>query len=159
LNVNPREPESVLSSLNNTFQMSDHNDMYFSMWYGVYNVRTKILNYACAGHPVPLMLSNGDTKTYLDTGNLLIGIMPNMVYKKSSIEIKQKSTIYLFSDGVYEIFKPDGEELSIDEFYHLLAENSNIAENELNTLNEKLKTIQSSDLFIDDFSIMKVILQ
>ena len=50
------KPSQVLSGLNNIFQMSDYDDKYFTMWYGVYNINTNELTYACAGHPPPFFI-------------------------------------------------------------------------------------------------------
>ena len=53
--VNFYQPETVLSGLNEAFQMTEQNDKYFTIWYGVYNRVTRQLIYASAGHP-PAML-------------------------------------------------------------------------------------------------------
>ena len=50
-------PDSVISELNNSFQMSLHEDLYFTMWYGVYNTETRELKYSGAGHPPALIIS------------------------------------------------------------------------------------------------------
>ena len=34
-----RSPTEVLAGLNKAFQMDRHNDMYFTMWYGVFDKR------------------------------------------------------------------------------------------------------------------------
>ncbi len=36
------DPSQVLASLNEAFQMERHNNMYFTIWYGVYNKNTRV---------------------------------------------------------------------------------------------------------------------
>jgi phosphoserine phosphatase RsbU/P len=36
--VDPRQPDAVLRALNDMFQMDRHNQMFFTIWYGVYHV-------------------------------------------------------------------------------------------------------------------------
>ena len=52
-----RLPEAVLGSLNQTFQMEHQNNLYFTIWYGVYHPPTGRLRYASAGHPPPILVS------------------------------------------------------------------------------------------------------
>src|SRR5436309_2947435 len=46
-----RNPGEVLSSLNRTFPMERQNNLYFTMWYGVFNRPACQLSYASGGHP------------------------------------------------------------------------------------------------------------
>ena len=39
LSVDLRDPAAVLESLNEAFPMDAHDDMYFTIWYGVYSAR------------------------------------------------------------------------------------------------------------------------
>ena len=55
--VNFYEPSSVLKALNETFQMNDQNDKYFTIWYGVYNHTKRQLMYASAGHPPGILVT------------------------------------------------------------------------------------------------------
>ena len=36
-----RSPEEVLGSLNQAYQMDDHDELYFTIWYGVYHPRQR----------------------------------------------------------------------------------------------------------------------
>ncbi len=50
-NVDFREPAEVLRGLNDTFPMEKHNNMYFTIWYGVYQKSTSRLRHVSGGHP------------------------------------------------------------------------------------------------------------
>jgi anti-anti-sigma factor len=46
LPANVRDPAKVLTTLNAKFQTEQHDGMYFTMWYGVYNVPHRTLRFA-----------------------------------------------------------------------------------------------------------------
>jgi phosphoserine phosphatase RsbU/P len=44
-------PSSVLARLNASFHVEEQNNMFFTIWYGVYDARDRILHWAGAGSP------------------------------------------------------------------------------------------------------------
>ena len=50
-------PSQVLVALNEGFQMQAHNNLYFTCWYGVYDLPRRVLEYASGGHPPALLVS------------------------------------------------------------------------------------------------------
>ncbi len=103
-----RDPAAVLEGLNRAFPMDRNNDKYFTIWYGVYHVPTRTLRYASAGqHPALLVTGDGQGMR-LQTEGSVIGVTPEMTYPAASLEVPPGAEIYLFSDGVFEIARPDG---------------------------------------------------
>ena len=49
--VDFKKPEQILEALNIAFPGEENNDMFFTMWYGVYKKSTRELSYASGGHP------------------------------------------------------------------------------------------------------------
>jgi serine phosphatase RsbU (regulator of sigma subunit) len=157
LSVDPRKPELVLNSLNNTFQSEDHNGLFFTMWYGVFDHTNNELNYVCAGHPTPLLLHENGKVIPLDPPAISVGCIPGISYKPQKVKITNKSLLYLFSDGVYEIFRPDGKSMLVDEFYNILRE-SGVNGASLQYVFDKVAGFQNSTHFEDDFSLIKIII-
>ncbi|HEY9887668.1 MAG TPA: SpoIIE family protein phosphatase, partial [Candidatus Obscuribacterales bacterium] len=106
-NVNFYRPEKVLQALNDTFQMNEQNEKYFTIWYGVYNRANRQLLYASAGHPPAVLISDQGGPPQgvecLKTAGLPIGMMPDVQYHWQRCIVPPASRLYLFSDGVYEI--------------------------------------------------------
>ena len=68
-------PQQVISRLNIVFQMEDHADKYFTMWYGVYDPEARELHYASAGHPPAYLISkNLKVPQPLQTSNPGVGL-------------------------------------------------------------------------------------
>ncbi|MBT9310798.1 PP2C family protein-serine/threonine phosphatase [Leptothoe kymatousa] len=126
-------PDKVLESLNNMFQMTDQNEKYFTIWYGVYNRVNRQLMYASAGHPPAILLSQPEDETpktelplmtaetmRLRTPGMPIGMMPDTTYTWKRCSIPDNSYLYIFSDGVYEVPETEmsepGEIFGLDSF-------------------------------------------
>jgi sigma-B regulation protein RsbU (phosphoserine phosphatase) len=124
-NVSFYRPEKVLKALNETFQMGEQNQKYFTIWYGVLNCANRQLMYASAGHPPAVVVSPDQDHTFtisrLRTPGLPIGMMPDTNYKWQRCELPPNSTLYLFSDGLYEVMQANQQYIGLDDFIDLLA--------------------------------------
>ena len=160
--VNYYKPSQVLEGLNQTFQMTDRNDKYFTIWYGVYNSKSRQLLYSSAGHPPGILFSpqkpksRGFSKKQLKTPGFPIGMFPEAKYIDECCQIDPDSSLYIFSDGIYEIDQPDGKIWGIDEFIKLLQNYHQSAYKELDFLVKNIKNISNKDNFADDISVMKI---
>ncbi|HXR85677.1 MAG TPA: SpoIIE family protein phosphatase [Stellaceae bacterium] len=115
--VDFRDPERVLAALNASYQMINLEDLFFTLWYGVYCPDTRRLDYSSAGHPPALLLDRGGARMQrLGSGSPPIGCMPNARYVGQHVEVPPRSKLYLFSDGAFEIQLPSGAMLNYEEF-------------------------------------------
>lgn len=153
--VDFREPDSVLARLNEVFEMERHNDMYFTIWYGVYDRRTANLCYATGGHPPALLYTAGNSEPQqLVTPSMPVGTMPGIPYKAKVVQIEDGSRLYVFSDGVYEV-QINNDEMTLDEFIPLLS--SPITDPRgLQSIRAAVAKLQGSDQFEDDFSLIEI---
>lgn len=122
-NTDMTRPELVLSTLNELFQMEDHAGLYFTIWYGVYDVRTRWLCFASGGHHAAYLIPQDRSESIpLRTRNVIIGAMPAMEFAQASVQVPPGASVYLFSDGVYEIIDKQGRQWEIDDFVDLIME-------------------------------------
>jgi sigma-B regulation protein RsbU (phosphoserine phosphatase) len=122
-NTNFYQPSAVLAALNRVFQMGESGDDYFTIWYGIYNRTDRQISYACAGHPPAILLSDTSTSAQrLGMSSLPIGMISEVEYAQASCEIKPDSTLYVFSDGVYEIHQANGDIWGLNAFIAFLNE-------------------------------------
>ncbi len=154
------DPGSMLMALNNAFQMENHNEMYFTIWYGVYSQSKKTLSYSSAGHPPALLIhkdgAEGAIINQLGMPGMVLGGMPETVYRTEIRVIKPSETLFLMSDGVYEMNKPDGKMWTFDEFAQLMADSVRDGRPEIETLVSTARGLQGTGPFEDDFSIVKL---
>lgn len=156
-------PSEVLRDLNNTFQMSVHNEMYFTIWYGVYDKKKRQLVYASGGHPPSVLISNEEIPRIklLKTAGLPIGMMPDIDYQEQVCEIDTNSRLYLFSDGVYEIAQ-DGDNIwgfnaLMDTFIRIPSDRiSQINYSRIDYIVACVKEAANNRPFEDDLSLLEV---
>ena len=154
------KPETVLTALNDVFQVSDNGEDYFTFWYGVYNVARRKLSFASAGHPPAVLAmpeSSGYKTCYLDSDGIAIGFLPNFPFDARQFEIPVDSSLYLFSDGVYEIPVGDNHEIwGLDAWAEALREYKTTQSSNLKHLFDKACYVNGGTNLEDDFSVLEV---
>jgi phosphoserine phosphatase RsbU/P len=155
--VDFHDPGQVLAKLNETFQMDRHNDLYFTMIYAVYNQSRRRLRFANAGHPPALLRPPGGALVEIVKNNPMIGVMPESIYAYDEVEVAPGSQLFAYSDGVYEVRKPTGDYWSFSEFKEFMSGLLPSNRSEIDVLLEYIRTLGSSDLLEDDFSMVKVV--
>lgn len=155
------EPEQVLASFNKAFPGEQHNDMFFTIWYGVYNKPSQSLAYASGGHPPALLFggtpSDKSEMFMLRTKNYVIGVMPDAVYKKGTQKVNNPSCLYIFSDGVYEIPRADGRMWQFKEFSEFVQQPNIERQSDIERIFQHAKKINQFDSFEYDFTILEIV--
>ena len=64
------DPAQVASRLNALYPMASNGDHYFTMIYGLLDVRTRRLRFTVAGHPAPILVREGSRPKRLDVDGL-----------------------------------------------------------------------------------------
>lgn len=146
------DPAQVLTALNTMFQMENHNNMFFTLWYGVFNAKTRSLKYACAGHPPAILFQGDKTPIHLHDEALAVGAMPDTVYKNKEQQLLPNCTLYLFSDGVFEIQDKQRKEATLQEFIDILTTGR-----DLQSVFEWAFEQKGEVPFDDDYSIIKLL--
>ena len=153
--VDFRNPASVLSSLNARFQMDGHGGLFFTMWYGVYEVSDRRLRYASAGHhPAYLVPPDRNAVRPLGTPALMIGALPECEYRVQEAIVPLDSVLYLFSDGVFEISTKDDQRWDLPRFLPLLIEPAVPGVPETERLHRAVAEAAGTERLEDDFSLM-----
>lgn len=151
------EPSQVLAGLNRAFQMDDYDQMNFSMWYGVFDPATRELAYSSAGHPPALLVGPGrESAGELGTRSLAIGSFPEVSYRSERVKIQPSSSLYVFSDGAFEIVTAQGREWSFGEFKALVLEPPLAMTDESLRLKIAVESIAGDNRLDDDFSLLVV---
>ncbi|MGF1482334.1 MAG: PP2C family protein-serine/threonine phosphatase [Cyanophyceae cyanobacterium] len=158
--VNLYQPSEVLQELNQIFQMTPRNDRYFTIWYGVYHTRQRRLIYASAGHPPAILFSpdpqGGTIKQILKTPGFPVGMFPSADYVDAHCQIHPDSSLYIFSDGIYEFDLSNGSIWGLDNFIELLNTTYQQGQHSLDLLLKQIYKLNSKMDFDDDLSIIQI---
>lgn len=153
-------PDLVLDAINGLFPMEDHADSYFTIWYGIYQLSTRTVRYASAGHPPALALrfaEDGVVAEELSTPANPIGMFPDTVYTCASYQVPVGGQLLLYSDGAFEIpaTNTHGKPWSREDFValctELAAERSDWS---LDELVDRLRALGPDGDFDDDCALV-----
>ena len=153
-----RDPGRVLTRLNEVFQMEKQNEKYFTIWYGVYHRSERTLTYSNGGHPDALLVTGQEASTArvisLPSRGLGIGMMEGVEFDSVVVPIGPYARLLIFSDGVFEIDRPEGGMWTFSEFIEfvsgLLPDGNPIIERLL----KRVRQLHESDMLDDDFSML-----
>jgi sigma-B regulation protein RsbU (phosphoserine phosphatase) len=153
-----KDPVQVLKALNLAFPSDANKDMFFTIWYGVFNKNKGELTYASAGHPPAILCDEESSCGYhinlLKTPNFVVGGIEGTKYVKDKCEIHEGNSLYIFSDGVYEVEKADGTTWRFGEFANFIKKIKKDSESVLDRLYEYARRIGKSEYLEDDFTIV-----
>jgi phosphoserine phosphatase RsbU/P len=159
--VDFRNPGAMLTALNEAFLMEKQNDMYFTIWYGVWQPSTRILRFATAGHPPALLaIPQADGRRRIEPlrgPGMILGGMSGVIYTTRERHVPQRAQLYLVSDGTFEIKRADGTMWSgaeLQQFFAPPAAAANGA-SDLDQLFAHVKSLHGPGPLEDDFSIVR----
>jgi sigma-B regulation protein RsbU (phosphoserine phosphatase) len=152
-----RRPEQVLAGLNDVFDTDKHDGMYFTIWYGVYVQSTGELRYSTGAHPPVALLRTKDGQrkaTALAITGMIPGMFPGTEFPVQTVSIEATDILYVFSDGIYEITRPDGTMWTLEGFIESLETPSDGAA--IPRIISTVRGVRGSSEFEDDVSILEV---
>lgn len=150
-----RLPDQVVSGLNATFPMEHDNSMFFTFWYGVYEISTRVLRFCSAGHHPSYLIGGANREPVpLRTKNPPVGIMPGQMFIADSVQVPANSTLYIFSDGVFEFDPAEGERWDLQNFIPLLKMQGTPGMPESQRLYQEINKVTRGGALEDDFSLL-----
>ena len=153
------DPAAVLGALNQNFQMENQNNMYFTIWYGVWTPELGELRFACAGAPPAVLVPPTGPDVELGTPDMIVGVETDYAYENRTVKVAPGSRLYLFSDGVYEVRKTSGKMMVFREFTDLLTHRARrTSESTVQEVFLQIQSMAGADHFDDDFSLLEVTL-
>ena len=119
--VDFRNPAAVICGLNRMFPMEQHNNLFFTMCTASTTSPYRMVSFATAGHhPAYLLAPDASQPLPLGTRNPSIGISADRDVAASRAPVTPGSSLFLFSDGVFEITDHAGREWDISQILSLL---------------------------------------
>lgn len=145
-------PARVLEALNESFPMENQNNLFFTIWYGVFSRRNERLRFASGGHP-PSLLVRKNGIIQLRTNSPAIGCLSEYRATESEVEIRPGDELLVLSDGAYELKLPDGTASNFQDFEKIVRQSEKITPA---SLRDSVRKLQGREDFEDDFSLLQI---
>lgn len=103
------EPREVLARLNRDFVAQQNGHVHFATaCYALIDCRRRVMQFARAGHPYPILLhADGQTQQLEPDGGLL-GIFPDEVFEQVEVPLQPGDRLLLYTDG-FEVAFPEAD--------------------------------------------------
>lgn len=159
-NTDFTDPTGVLTAINRAFPMERQNNMFFTMWYGIFDRNQHTMTYSGGGHPPAILLPanarNSESMRLLESPGPLIGMDEDSEFPTETCEVTPHDRLFVYSDGVFELVRPSGEEWTFPEFLEFMATPTPPEMSKTDHLLHHARAIQQHDEFADDFSALEV---
>jgi serine phosphatase RsbU (regulator of sigma subunit) len=150
------EPAVLVGRLN--LQVARHApaSRFITLFYGVYDPSTGLLNYVNAGHmpPVVRRASSGELTRLHSTG-VALGMFEESVFTTQSALLEPGDLLVLYSDGITEAENPDGQPFEEAGLERLV---SNLADDDLASAGQAIfKAVErhaQETRFADDLTVL-----
>ena len=110
------QPEEVADRLNQRFPLDSCTEQYFTIQYGLLNVKSNSLTFISAGHPPMIHLKADGSSQAIQVRSMPIGFMVGVgkVYTEQNLDLKDGDRLYFYSDGIIEAMNPQKEQFGIE---------------------------------------------
>lgn len=150
-------PSEVTDHLNTYFQSSSSKGDFITFMYGIIDRETGSFTYTRAGHPAPIIISDGKVTNISEKGDIPLGIIPQYTYMESALNLKSGDRIFLYTDGVAEAANSDGGRYGERAMSALLVETSGLTiEESIFRLRQALIEWQKGVSSLDDMSVLGI---
>ncbi len=150
-------PADVVRRLNEMFPMEEHASMFFTIWYGVFDAGRRVIDFCSAGHhPAYLLPPDRAMLTPLHTPNIAVGVLPEADFVAGMVTVPDGATLYVFSDGVFEIVTRAGQRWELDNFLPLISAPPVPGVSEPKRLQARVADVARAGGFDDDFLLLAV---
>ncbi|MFQ5737516.1 MAG: GAF domain-containing SpoIIE family protein phosphatase [Acidobacteriota bacterium] len=102
---------AILSKVNRLLWETTDPSRFVTCFYGVFDETNRVLTYSNAGHNPPLLLRADGRSEWLRCGGILLGAFSEATYSEERVLLLPGDLLILYTDGLTELRKADGEEL------------------------------------------------
>lgn len=140
-------PEDIVSAVNKLLVASNEAIMFVTLFCGMLDLTTGILEYCNAGHNPPYIIHPDGTVLNLVAAvpSIAMAVDEQALYHREHIQFNKGDTIYLYTDGVNEAMNQQHEQFSNESLQAFLAVHSSATAKEL-----VLETYKEVKRFVKD---------
>jgi sigma-B regulation protein RsbU (phosphoserine phosphatase) len=102
-------PVEVACRLNRWLLADPTGEQYFTIVYGILDLRSLRFRYVCAGHPGPIRLPAAGAPEPHSVPSYPIGLFEGADFEEQEFALRPGDRVFLHSDGVTDAFSPEGQ--------------------------------------------------
>jgi sigma-B regulation protein RsbU (phosphoserine phosphatase) len=111
-----------LSSVNDILCGESVGSMFVTVFYGIFDLNTGMVDFTNAGHNPPYILhADGKVEMLEADCNLVLGVMEGIKFKSGSLRLNPGDALVMYTDGVTEAENPVHDQFGTDRLETVLA--------------------------------------
>jgi sigma-B regulation protein RsbU (phosphoserine phosphatase) len=115
----------IVKNVNNELYTTNKHQFFLTLFLGIFNIKTGVLNYCNAAHtPTYILKPTGKVAELDQSHGLPLGLYPNKDYSDSKVILKKGESILLYTDGITELRNENdlhfGTEKLVDNLHRLV---------------------------------------
>lgn len=151
-----KSARTIVQKANNKLHTTNQHQFFLTLFLGVLNLKTGVLDYCNAAHtPTYILKLNGDIIELSQSHGLPLGLYPNKQYANSKITLEKGDSIVLYTDGITELQNENkvhfGNERFVENLRHLIGCEP---EDMVNRIEKDLDVFRGRAAQIDDIALM-----
>ncbi len=115
-----KHPGACLEAANEMLVQSIREDIFVTVFYGVYDRRDGSFVYANGGHNAPALIVDGKVETLPLTYGVLLAMFPGLKYAEATTHLPPGGKLFLYTDGVTESINSEEEEFGEERMNEVL---------------------------------------
>ncbi len=115
-------PSECLHRSNTILYHSTDSEKFATCFFGILDTARHRLCYANAGHEHPVLFGRDGGHSALDTGGLVLGILPKVAFPEGTTEIAPGEVLLVYSDGISEALDAADREFGVARMLGVVAE-------------------------------------
>jgi phosphoserine phosphatase RsbU/P len=153
-----KRAKNIVRKSNVELCTSNRHLYFLTLFLGVLNVKTGVLNFCNAAHYYPLILKPGGKVTELKLSHgLPLGLYPDKDYKDAKVVLEPGDTIILYTDGVTEMHNSRKEQFGSEKLKESLKKMAHLTPEEIvKKVNSELEVFQDKQPQHDDICLLAI---
>lgn len=108
--VHLKEPVRIVESMNASVSETNESNMFVTLFVGVLDMKTGIMEYCNAGHNPPILITPTGQVNYMNVKpNIPVGLFDSFSYQGEKIMLEAGSKLFMYTDGLTEAENPKAE--------------------------------------------------
>ncbi len=149
-------PAEIFSRVNNTLCEGNDADMFVTVWIGIIDLTTGIMQCANAGHEYPaIMRKDGAYELFKDKHSLALAAMPDLRIKEYELKLEPGDKLFVYTDGVPEAINEQVEDYGTGRMINVLNTGKNSSmEATLTTIRQDMIAFVGNAEQFDDITML-----
>jgi len=143
-------PNIALSKVSNLLWDSVESHQFITAIYGSLDATNKTFVFSNAGHNPPLLIKPNGEHRFVEYGDLPLGMFREMRYHQHFIKFEKEEVLVLYTDGITEAAREDGEEFGKERLVESVLAGINLPSKEMIDFIRKRVADFTERKFLDD---------